>query len=258
MLRSCGATDLALKACADATVQGLLMLAQRNHGPRRYCQIVTDIDDTLFPNPMYGIAGRDYSQARYVPYPGVHSVGQATLPLPILLLSARPTIFLSKARAAMALGRHADDLYAAGGNVSSLRAVRGLLGTPRRQTYSTMAQRKAEVLARYATYLRYAIRARAVQDEVELVFLGDTGQGDLEAAARALDAGHIQQAFIHNVGCLRGETPTTWLFQRPQLQIIQNFGPVLDYVTRRKSSCDAAPRPTAMIEQCSLCLRAQR
>ena len=74
--------------------------------PGRYCQLVTDIDDTLYPNRALGVAGRDrrvFPGAPAGAYPGVCELGRALRPLPVLLLSARPAGLLDVGRPARAL-----------------------------------------------------------------------------------------------------------------------------------------------------------
>ena len=89
-------------------------------------------------------------------------------------------------------------------------------------------------MERYALLLREYCRVAEVSLPIELVFLGDTGQGDLSAATQALRAGTVSVAFLNHVGHLQGETRSfleQYMFKAPGAPcVVRSYAPVLHYL----------------------------
>eukprot|EP01116_Phalansterium_solitarium_P011230 TRINITY_DN26852_c0_g1_i1.p1 TRINITY_DN26852_c0_g1~~TRINITY_DN26852_c0_g1_i1.p1 ORF type:complete len:837 (+),score=277.70 TRINITY_DN26852_c0_g1_i1:52-2562(+) len=159
--------------------------------------VLTDIDDTLFPAGVLG--GSDCSYLKKVRYPGMMSFFAAlTGPeLPVVALTARPPVLgqhtlLSLRRNRIFVhentdrpffllyGRVADMVTAAVGTLSaSARRWTGFSSTEQKSWYANIADTK------FINYLEFS----RVYPELDMVFVGDAGQGDLTAGCRMLKLG---------------------------------------------------------------------
>jgi hypothetical protein len=169
-------------------------------GPGRHFQLLTDVHDTLFPFTLGGIAGRDtraipHRQATGPGYPCICEVGHYFSPLPVIVVSAAPSFLLDTHQAAKALCRPRTEVFAAGGDLTSLLALPGVFDAQPSWRYLGMARKK---LATFKAYNAQLTR-RGIDRKVGLVFLGDNGQGDAYAALWRLEQRVLVRAYIHIV-----------------------------------------------------------
>ena len=168
-----------------------------------------DIDDTLYPNRALGVGGLDTRLRRKTPYPCVRELGRSVAPLPILLLSARPNMFLSTAHGAHVLGREEAEVFGAGGNTSSIYALWGLYGRQDIHNYFGIGICKANTIRKYREMLDNFGLTR-----VKLVFIGDSGQGDITCARSALGNKDLEAAYIHVVDVVDAFSSSSHLEKR--------------------------------------------
>ena len=164
--------------------------------PHSY-QLLSDVDDTLFPNPFLGVGGvdvRPVPRVRGGGYPGVSLIGRIFGHLPVLLVSGAPRELIRVSKAARAL-EHEAVFGGAGGDLTSAWALLGAFATAKEGLYRGMALRKARVFYTYSELLKRKPGA----EHVKLLFLGDDGQGDVEAAMYGLECKALAHAFIHKV-----------------------------------------------------------
>ena len=183
----------------------------------RKIQLLTDMDDTLYPNKTPG-AGRDdrpgLDQKRLYPcVKEVHNRVYDLFRLPTVVISARPTVLLHEHEELQT--RHGlPPLFMIGGDIAGSLAgasaavvqtywnkLMAKSTSPARKSaadidaiYKDMAATKLETIKTY----KHTLRREGLRN-IDLVFIGDNGQGDLQTAKDALKAKYISMAFIHVV-----------------------------------------------------------
>lgn len=173
--------------------------------------ILTDVDDTLFPNDSHGtyISGVDKSWPQKMPYPGVIEFYKQFHDLPqtsdySTVLSATPGIIkssrLSSTELIQILGgnfgfiqgiERKRDLFRQFGSIVKTLWKRGIYHAS--SFYANMAMTK---FARFCQYAR-------IFPEREFIWIGDSGQGDAMAGLMMLNDPNLKdkvKVFIHQVG----------------------------------------------------------
>jgi hypothetical protein len=171
--------------------------------------ILTDADDTLFPNDSHGtyISGVDKSWPQKMPYPGViefykqfHALSQTSDYSTVL--SATPGIIKSSRHSSTELKQILGDdfgfiqgidrkreLFRQIGNIMKTVWKKGIL--PESSFYADMAMTK------YARFCQYA----RIFPERKFIWIGDSGQGDAIAGLMMLNDPNLNvKVFIHQVG----------------------------------------------------------
>lgn len=173
--------------------------------------ILTDVDDTLFPNDSHGtyISGVDKSWPQKMPYPGViefykqfHALSQTSDYSTVL--SATPGIIKSSRHSSTELKQILGDdfgfiqgidrkreLFRQIGNIMKTVWKKGIL--PESSFYADMAMTK------YARFCQYA----RIFPERKFIWIGDSGQGDAIAGLMMLNDPNLKdkvKVFIHQVG----------------------------------------------------------
>ena len=184
-----------IKACADATNTAVL------HSQSTFYQPLFDIDDTLRPGGYFGVGGIDKRKIRGEFYPCALEVIRMFLEacpgLPIILLTARPAGVASSIIPALIgalLPLAKEQIFVFHGELrTSLPAV---LGAFYRHSvlYRAMAHTKFQRMLEYQEQL-----TKRHCWNVKLIFFGDSAQGDVLAAKKALRENAIHLAFIHRL-----------------------------------------------------------
>lgn len=190
--------------------ENLLTHFWENQDFTRYIHILTDVDDTLFPNPVFP-GGSDHS---YIPkkfYPDVINFHSALQDTPyVTLLSARPKMMEQKMREPTSKIRQSlkkisiltgpkniKELLQTGRDVISLkRQINAQDKLPESiEIYKIWGNRKVNSFNEF----------KNIYPEYDLVFIGDTGQGDVYAAVKMLQKTKRMVALMHNVKDSSGE-----------------------------------------------------
>ena len=176
-----------LQACASLTKEALCK------GVEAPYQLVIDVDDTIFPNPLRG-------GARGI-FQGVDCVVASLSRVPILVLTARPIWRPSQAQALVDMLRQrlrlpaSAHLFVAGGIVrASAGALLDLFFDHRQwRVYNGMAQVKHRCIQVYDSLFNSRLKP-------SLVFIGDNAQGDVLTAHMGAHSQLLSRSFIHIVG----------------------------------------------------------
>lgn len=173
--------------------------------------ILTDVDDTLFPNDSHGtyISGVDKSWPQKMPYPGVIEFYKQFHALPqtsdySTVLSATPGIIKSSRLSSKELKQILGDgfgfiqgierkreLFRQIGSIVNTVWNRGI--SPNSAFYADIAETKFDRFCQYAR----------IFPERNLIWIGDSGQGDAMAGLMMLNDPNLKdkvKVFIHQVG----------------------------------------------------------
>jgi hypothetical protein len=203
----CDLRELVFNIESEANRHQLLAdIQQANKIKGQIPHILTDIDDTLFPNFMtYSeISGSDTSWKSHEPYPGLkkfYEIFHRNIQQPqaryTTVLTGTPT-FLKHAR--LSSGTLKNILGPNFGFIQGFdkkrHAIQALLRGIYEESFSRIAV-SSEAVAdiKYEKFKQY----RALFPEYKLLFIGDNGQGDLIAGHKMLAADPKAHVFIHNI-----------------------------------------------------------
>jgi hypothetical protein len=184
----------------------LIQLFNRVYGLRQKTKlhILTDIDDTLYPNIQHHtyLAGSDISWHQHTPFPGVISFYQAIYRKPFsskysTILSATPGILksskLENATLQTILGDRFGFLQGSDEKLAVLDSVGTHFFTAVTSRLSSLDQEFPEKPSIRRHFRNYGDKKyqrfqqmRSIFPEFTFIFIGDNGQGDLLAAIRML------------------------------------------------------------------------
>ena len=164
--------------------------------------LLTDIDDTLIPNPseLHHISGSDYSDKKGLPYSGIkefykHIPTHPCIPY-VTILSATPLI-LKKSR---------RDIYEPIiGPYAFLHGYESVHDIMKSVIHITKSNYDVVAHIKIQRFLEY----RSLFPEYKVIFIGDNGQGDLIAGKYILDIDPDSLVFIHNIMDSKGNYKMT-------------------------------------------------
>jgi hypothetical protein len=166
--------------------------------------ILTDIDDTLYPNIQHHtyLAGSDISWHQHTPFPGVISFYRTLYRQPFsskysTILSATPSIFKSSKLVNTTLQRILGDRFGFLQGSDEKLAVLDSLGThfltaitSRLTSLDQESPGKPNVRRHFRNYgdkkYQRFLQMKSIFPEFTFIFIGDNGQGDLLAAIQML------------------------------------------------------------------------
>ena len=186
-------------------------------------QIVTDVDDTLFPSgspftmDVKGVDRRRFDGTLYPCVKQVHRAIHAVCGLPTVVVTARPFGITKVARAVEEL--LGVPVTAFGGDWTSAGALPGV------RAYEGIVRRKFDTIARYASE----------HPERKLIWVGDNGQGDETVGRLLLLAGWVDRAYIHLVHPERGGAP------QEGMVFFKNYATVAEDLRRMRVAVQCAP-----------------
>ena len=170
-------------------------------GNKKCYHILTDIDDTLFAHRVAGIAGDDYSWKEKIPYPGIkefYNQFYETLDENkkyTTILSATPGFAKNfKLKNKSLIDIIGADFGFIQGEESKIKQGKSLTNwvysrfdnNDRFEMYGNI---KADRCRQY----------KSLFPEFNLIFIGDNGQGDLDAGKKMIDNGDCEFVFIHKI-----------------------------------------------------------
>ena len=171
-------------------------------GKNKCYHILTDIDDTLFAHRVAGIAGDDYSWKEKIPYPGIKEFYKQFYETLFdknkkytTILSATPGFAKnSKLKNKSLIDIIGDDFGFIQGEESKIKQGKSLTNwvysrfdnNDRFEMYGNI---KADRCEQYSTLF----------PEFDLIFIGDNGQGDLDAGKKMIDNNCCKYVFIHKI-----------------------------------------------------------
>jgi hypothetical protein len=203
----CDLRELVFNIESEANRQQLLAdIRQASDTQTQIPHILTDIDDTLFPNfkGYNEISGSDTSWKSHEPYPGLkkfYEIFHRNIQQPearyTTVLTGTPT-FLKHAR--LSNGTLKNILGPNFGFIQGFdkkrHAIQALLRGIYEGSFSRLVVSSDAVAdIKYEKFKQY----RALFPEYKLLFIGDNGQGDLIAGHKMLAADPTAYVFIHNI-----------------------------------------------------------
>ena len=172
--------------------------------------IITDIDDTIYPNPgklNINIAGSDYSWKKKELYPGIKEFyqmfnkdTQENNPGIIIyntVLSATPTALKPhKLKDEVLISVLKNDFGFLSGKDSLQKAIADIEVTKLKEgNYKIEPNAKSVGDKKYEKFIKY----KQLFPEYKLLFIGDNGQGDLISGKKMLETCSECMVFIHNI-----------------------------------------------------------
>jgi hypothetical protein len=202
----CDLRELVFNIENEANRQQLLADIQQATHQKGIPHILTDIDDTLFPNFTGYIEtmGSDTSWKSHTPYPGLkkfyeifHRNIQQAQARYTTILSGTPT-FLKHKRLSSTILKNI--LGANFGFIQGFDKKRQAFQALLRGIYEGSFSR-LEILPEAIADMKYEKfkQYRQLFPEYKLLFIGDNGQGDLIAGHKMLEVDPSVQVFIHNI-----------------------------------------------------------
>jgi len=178
----------------------------QNPTPNQIPHILTDIDDTLFPNfnGFIETMGSDTSWKSHEAYPGIkkfYEIFHRNIPSPVAkyttILTGTPTFFkghrLISSNIVNILGKNFGFMQ---GFDKKRQAIQALL-----QGIYEHGPLKFAISSTYIAEVKYEkfLQYRALFPEYKLLFIGDNGQGDLIAGKKMIESDPTTIVFIHNI-----------------------------------------------------------
>jgi len=168
--------------------------------------ILTDIDDTLFPNfnGFIETMGSDTSWKSHAPYPGIkkfYEIFHRNIPIPIAryttVLTGTPTFFkghrLTSPNIVDILGKNFGFMQGFDKKRHAVQAM--LLGVYEHGPHKFAVSSTYIAAVKYEKFMQY----RQLFPEYKLLFIGDNGQGDLIAGKQMIESDPTTLVFIHNI-----------------------------------------------------------
>ena len=203
----CDLRELVFNIESETNRQQLLADIQHTSKEKRQIpHILTDIDDTLFPNfsSYIEISGSDTSWRSHEPYPGLkkfyeifHRNIQQAQARYTTILTGTPT-FLKHARLSSRILKNilGPNFGFIQGFDKKRHAIQALLRGIYEGSFSRLAISSDAVAdIKYEKFKQY----RQLFPEYKLLFIGDNGQGDLIAGHKMLAEDPTACVFIHNI-----------------------------------------------------------
>jgi len=172
--------------------------------------IMTDIDDTIYPNPgilNINIAGSDYSWEKKKLYPGIEKFYECYtkftqknhdgIIIYNTILSATPTALKNHKFTDIRLKKALSDNFSfLSGKDSKIKSIKDIeKKIDDEGEFSLEPNAESVGATKFEKFVKY----KALFPEYKLLFIGDNGQGDLIAGEKMLIVDENCMVFIHNI-----------------------------------------------------------